>query len=52
MKIYKKTWPKYFELVKDGTKTFDFGHTDPQICMPYGGKVTISSKDKRIVAEF
>jgi hypothetical protein len=26
--IYKKTWPKYFELVRDGTKTFDFRLAD------------------------
>lgn len=28
MKIYKKTWPKYFELVKNGIKTFDFRLAD------------------------
>jgi hypothetical protein len=27
-KIYKKTWPNYFELVKNGTKTFDFRLAD------------------------
>lgn len=26
--IRKKTWPKYFELVKNGTKTFDFRLAD------------------------
>jgi muramoyltetrapeptide carboxypeptidase LdcA involved in peptidoglycan recycling len=33
-------------------QNLDFGHTDPQICMPYGGKIAISPKDKKIVAEF
>ncbi|HCC06283.1 TPA: LD-carboxypeptidase [Candidatus Nomurabacteria bacterium] len=33
-------------------QNMDFGHTDPQICMPYGGKVRIISSEKKIFAEF
>jgi len=33
-------------------QNMDFGHTDPQICLPYGGKVRIVSSEKRIFAEF
>ncbi|HOS88904.1 MAG TPA: LD-carboxypeptidase [bacterium] len=33
-------------------QNIDFGHTDPQICLPYGGKVRIVSSEKRIFAEF
>lgn len=27
-RIYKKTWPKYYQLVADGIKTFDFRLAD------------------------
>jgi hypothetical protein len=27
-RIHKKTWPKYFQMVADGTKTFDFRLAD------------------------
>jgi len=30
----------------------DFGHTDPQVPMPYGGKVRIDPSEKRIFANF
>jgi len=33
-------------------QNMDFGHTDPQICIPYGKKVTINSLEKHIFAEF
>ncbi|MBP8618133.1 MAG: LD-carboxypeptidase, partial [Candidatus Pacebacteria bacterium] len=33
-------------------QNMDFGHTDPQICLPYGGEVRIVSSEKRIFAEF
>lgn len=33
-------------------QNMDFGHTDPQICMPYGAKVRIVSSEKKIFAEF
>ncbi len=33
-------------------QNLDFGHTDPQICMPYGSEVRIDSKNKKIFAKF
>jgi len=33
-------------------QNMDFGHTDPQICMPYGANVRIVSSEKKIFAEF
>jgi muramoyltetrapeptide carboxypeptidase LdcA involved in peptidoglycan recycling len=33
-------------------QNMNFGHTDPQIPMPYGGKVRIESGNKRIFATF
>tara|TARA_B100000508_G_scaffold97182_1_gene76121 strand:- start:157 stop:1209 length:1053 start_codon:yes stop_codon:yes gene_type:complete len=33
-------------------QNLDFGHTDPQIPMPYGGKVRIDSATKKIFATF
>ncbi len=33
-------------------QNFDFGHTDPQIPMPYGKSVRLNSKIKKIYAEF
>ncbi len=33
-------------------QNMDFGHTDPQICMPYGSKVRILSSEKKIFADF
>jgi len=33
-------------------QNMDFGHTDPQICLPYGGKVRLDSQSKKIYAEF
>ncbi len=33
-------------------QNMDFGHTEPQIPMPYGSKIRIDSKNKRIFAEF
>lgn len=33
-------------------QNMDFGHTNPQIPMPYGKKVRIDSKSKKIYAEF
>lgn len=33
-------------------QNLDFGHTDPQIPMPYGGKVRIDSAAKKIFATF
>lgn len=46
------------KIVREYNKTvpiiqnMDFGHTDPQICMPYGSKVRILSSEKKIFAEF
>jgi muramoyltetrapeptide carboxypeptidase LdcA involved in peptidoglycan recycling len=33
-------------------QNLNFGHTDPQIPMPYGGKVRIDTVNKKIFAEF
>lgn len=33
-------------------QNMDFGHTDPQICLPYGKKIKIISSEKKIFAEF
>ena len=33
-------------------QNLDFGHTDPQVPMPYGGKVRIDLSEKRIFANF
>ncbi len=33
-------------------QNLDFGHSDPQIAMPYGKKVRIDSKKRKIYAEF
>jgi muramoyltetrapeptide carboxypeptidase LdcA involved in peptidoglycan recycling len=33
-------------------QNLDFGHTDPQVPMPYGGKVRIDSGEKRIFVTF
>ena len=33
-------------------QNLDFGHTDPQIPMPYGGKVRLNSSQHRIWATF
>lgn len=30
----------------------DFGHTSPQYLLPYGGRVTVDGRDRRIVAHF
>jgi muramoyltetrapeptide carboxypeptidase LdcA involved in peptidoglycan recycling len=44
LQIYNPTIP----LVQN----LNFGHTDPQIPMPYGGKVRIDSEEKKIFAIF
>lgn len=33
-------------------QNLDFGHTDPQIPMPYGGRVRLASRMQQITAEF
>ena len=33
-------------------QNLNFGHTDPQVPMPYGGRVRIDSKEQRIFASF
>jgi muramoyltetrapeptide carboxypeptidase LdcA involved in peptidoglycan recycling len=30
----------------------DFGHTDPQYVLPYGGRMTVDGPAKRIVAHY
>jgi muramoyltetrapeptide carboxypeptidase LdcA involved in peptidoglycan recycling len=30
----------------------DFGHTSPQVVLPYGGEVTVDGEQRRIVADF
>lgn len=33
-------------------QNLDFGHTEPQTPLPYGGRVRINSKHKQIFADF
>ncbi len=33
-------------------QNMNFGHTDPQIPMPYGGNVSIDAENKRLFAHF
>ena len=33
-------------------QNMDFGHTHPQICLPYGAPITISGAERRIVVRF
>ena len=33
-------------------QNMDFGHTDPQICLPYGGKIRVDLENRKIFAEF
>lgn len=44
VRAYNKTIP----IVQN----MDFGHTEPQIPMPYGGIIRIDSQEKRMFAEF
>lgn len=50
-KVILETVRKYNPLIPV-VQNLDFGHTDPQIPMPYGGKVRIDSANKRIFATF
>ncbi len=33
-------------------QNLDFGHTNPQICLPYGAPIKVLTTDKRIIATF
>lgn len=33
-------------------QNMDFGHTEPQICLPFGGKIRIESESQKIFATF
>lgn len=41
-----------YNLAVPVIQNMDFGHTDPQIPMPYGMKVRIDSDNKKVFAEF
>ena len=43
-----RTYNKQIPVIQN----MDFGHTDPQIALPYGGKVRIDSQNKKIFATF
>ncbi|GAA2565481.1 hypothetical protein GCM10010435_42790 [Winogradskya consettensis] len=46
---------KAFETYNPGAMiefSVDFGHTDPQWVLPYGGKVTVNGPARRITAHF
>jgi muramoyltetrapeptide carboxypeptidase LdcA involved in peptidoglycan recycling len=30
----------------------DFGHTDPQLILPYGGNITLDGIGRRVVVEY
>ncbi|MFM7088296.1 MAG: S66 peptidase family protein [Candidatus Paceibacterota bacterium] len=54
----KQQQDKILKIVRQYNSTvpviqnMDFGHTDPQICLPYGKKIRIVSSEKKIFAEF
>lgn len=57
--LYKKEQIKIvLETVRKYNSTcpviqnLDFGHTDPQICMPLGREIIINSEDKTLIAKF
>ena len=33
-------------------QNMDFGHTEPQICLPYGGNIRIEGESQKIIATF
>jgi muramoyltetrapeptide carboxypeptidase LdcA involved in peptidoglycan recycling len=41
-----------YNLTAPVIQNMDFGHTDPQICLPYGGKIRVDSQNKKIFANF
>lgn len=43
---------RQYNLTVPIIQNMDFGHTDPQICLPYGKKLRILSSEKKIFAEF
>ncbi len=43
-----RTYNKNIPVVQN----VNFGHTDPQIPMPYGGKIRIETRNRKIFAEF
>jgi len=43
-----RTYNKSIPVIQN----MDFGHTDPQICIPYGKKAVIKSSEKRIFVDF
>jgi len=38
--------------LKKATRNLDFGHTNPQIALPYGGRIRIDSSTRKIFATF
>lgn len=43
-----RTYNKNIPIVQN----LDFGHTDPQVCLPIGRRAVIDSKEKRLFMEF
>ncbi len=41
-----------YNLTAPIVQNFDIGHTDPQIALPYGRRIKILAREKRIFAEF
>lgn len=41
-----------YNTVTPIVQNLDFGHTNPQICMPYGSQIKIDSTNKKILAKF
>ncbi|QQS23317.1 LD-carboxypeptidase [bacterium] len=48
----------FVKVIRDYNKTvpivqnMDFGHTDPQICLPYGGEARIDCTNKKVFVKF
>lgn len=49
--VFLKVTRKYNPTVPI-IQNMDFGHTDPQICLPYGGEARIDSKAKKVFVKF
>jgi muramoyltetrapeptide carboxypeptidase LdcA involved in peptidoglycan recycling len=58
-KLYKEEQIKVIlDIIRNYNKicpivqNLDFGHTDPQICMPLGKEIFIKSSEKKLIVEF
>ncbi len=49
--VFLKEVRKYNPIVPI-VQNMDFGHTDPQICLPYGGEAHIDAQNKKVFVRF